>query len=178
MFIKVHIKFFISGHNSDNRYKKPPASYLNKVQQNAQVHIAELRFTNSYHILRISWAYLRHILGISWACLGHILGISWAYLRQTLENIWAYFDNILGIYWLYHVQILGLYWEYFGQILSISRPYIGHLLDTSWYFQRAQLFAKMTEEETLSSAYDIVSEFGGCMTQADGKYLYRHVLED
>ena len=28
MFIKVHIRFIISGHNSDNRYKKPPASYL------------------------------------------------------------------------------------------------------------------------------------------------------
>ena len=36
----------------------------------------------------------------------------------------------------------------------------------------------MAEEETLSSAYDIVSECGGCGTQADGKYFYHNVLED
>ena len=57
MFIKVHIMFFISGHNSDNRYKKPSASYLNKVQQNAKVHISNSRFSHSYHILSISWAF-------------------------------------------------------------------------------------------------------------------------
>ena len=119
MFIKVHIRFFISVDNSDCRYKKPPASYLNKVQLNAKVHIAELQISQLLpyleDILRISWAYLGHILGISWACLWHILGISWA----NIGNILAYLGNILGISWVCLGQILGIFWH----ILSIYRAY-------------------------------------------------------
>ena len=126
----------------------------------------------------ISLAYLGHIVGTCYTCRWNILGIIWGYLRQILGNYWAYLGNILGIFWVYLGPILGLYWAYFGKILSISRQYFGHILDISWSFKRVQLFAKMAEEETLSSAYNIVSECGGCGTQADGKYFFCHVLED
>ena len=36
----------------------------------------------------------------------------------------------------------------------------------------------MAEEETLSGAYDIVTECGGCGVWGDGKYFYRHVMEN
>jgi hypothetical protein len=76
MFIKVLIRFFISVDNLDNRYKKPPASYLNKVQQNAQVHIAELQISQFL-------PYLEDILGISWVYLWHV----WAnYIDASLKK--------------------------------------------------------------------------------------------
>ena len=80
MFIKVHIRFFISVDNSDNGYKKPPASYLNKVQQNPQVHIAKFQI---FQFL----PYLEDILGLSWAYIGYIFGMSWAhYIEASLKK--------------------------------------------------------------------------------------------
>ena len=112
MFIKVHKRFIISGHNSDNRYKKPLASYL---EQGSTKRTSPYCRPPDFPIA-ISWAYLGHILGMSWACPGHILGIAWVYLRQTLENNWSYLGNILGISWVYLGHILGIFWAYLEHI--------------------------------------------------------------
>ena len=71
MFIIVHIRFIISGHISDNRYKKPSASYLEQgSRKRTSPYCQALYFPNP----NISWGYLGHTLGISWAYLWHVLG--------------------------------------------------------------------------------------------------------
>ena len=86
MFIKVHIRFFISVDNSDSRYKKPPASYLNKVQPNPKVHIAKLQI---FQFL----PYLEDILGLSWVYIWHVLGTLY---RSIIEK--GPFEYLNGVF--------------------------------------------------------------------------------
>ena len=55
MFLKVHIRFIISGHISDNRYKKPSASYL---EQGSTKRKSPYYQTPDFPIPTIFWAYL------------------------------------------------------------------------------------------------------------------------